>query len=253
MIEERHDSIEQDRPAPRGVSGRRLRPGGPRRHGLALLCLGLLQLGCGTAAAPGPGGPGPASGPRGTASSLAPDIGFGPVPFDRVVSERFKISIPLPEAKSWSVVDKRSSFLVLRHGASASELVVRLWREDGNMNREGCEAQARLRRDMPQRAGRLIDERRVDVPPGFDTVARVGLLAPAADAPAAGGAPAGLQAGYILAFGGWARDCFAYVYTTQAAGAEAEQILEDRLASMLSRSLEDLELRRSIAPAPRPH
>jgi hypothetical protein len=153
------------------------------------------------------------------------------------------VSIPLPDPDGWQLVRERSSFLVLDHGPSSSRLVVRLWRETETMNRDRCEQRARALRDLPTRdeTGGL-GRRRIDVPPEFDTVVEVGFARPS---------PAEPLTGYVMAFGGWIRRCFAFVYTTSAPAAvpDAERLVGDRMAVMEARALEGLELRSDTAPA----
>ena len=166
--------------------------------------------------------------------------------FGRVYSARFQLSLPLPNPDGWQLSKERSSFAVLNHAASSSTLVVRLWQEDENMSRAKCEERARLRRDFPDRTGeKLVDSLPVAVPPDFDTRIDVGF---------GQSAPGAVISGYALAFGGNKRSCFAYVYTTEAAGPGAERVVGDRLAVMHGRGLLGVELRRStdIAPIRRP-
>jgi len=164
-------------------------------------------------------------------------------PVGNVWSSRFGLSIPLPDPDGWQLVRERSSFLVLEHAASSSRLVVRLWRETETMNRDRCERQARTLRDLPARdeTGGL-SRRRIDVPAEFDTMVEVGF---------ARRSPAEPLTGYVMAFGGWVRRCFAFVYTTSAPAAvpDAERLVGDRMAVMEARALEGLELRSDTAPA----
>src|SRR5207247_3467373 len=103
------------------------------------------------------------------ASSPAPsDLGDGPTGEYR--SERFDLRFPLPDARGWRVEDGRDPWLAATHAASSTSLLVRTWRDDGRASRASCEARARLWRDLPHREGSSIfEQRRVDVPPGFDT------------------------------------------------------------------------------------
>ena len=160
-----------------------------------------------------------------------------------VSSARFGLSIPLPDPDGWQLVRERSSFLVLDHPTSSSRLVVRLWRETETMNRDRCEQQARALRDLPphDEAGGM-SRRRIDVPPEFDTVVEVGF---------ARSSPTEPLTGHVMAFGGWVRRCFAFVYTTTAPAAvpDAERLVGDRMAVMEARALEGLELRSDMAPA----
>lgn len=153
--------------------------------------------------------------------------------FKRVLSKRLKLSIPLPNRSGWVMKREKSSFLVLEHAATSSTLLVGLWREDTMMNRQRCEQQARLLRELPRRDGEVLSTVDVHVPAGFDTRIDVGFVA-------TGEQP---LAGWALAFGGLARECFAFVFTTTAAGDDAERIVGDRLAVMQTLALEGLERR----------
>lgn len=162
--------------------------------------------------------------------------------YKRVLSQRFQLSVPLPDRAGWRMVrEKKSSFLVLDHAATSSRLVLRLWREGDNMDRQRCEERSRLIRDMPVR-GRPIDSRVIQVPQGFDTIIDVGFSATQP------GDPIG---GYVLAFGAEGRRCFGFTYDTQASGGDAERIVGDRLAVIQSLTLEGIELRGVLNEASR--
>ena len=168
---------------------------------------------------------------------------------------RFGLKLPLPDGKSWRIDDHESGWLVARHAASASELVVRVWREEAVMNRARCEERARFWRKIPERESADIVERHpVDVPTGFDTVAFVGVVAPAL---AGKKAKAGEELrGVAMAFGGKGKRCFAWIYTTSAGGQGAEAVLGERLATMVQGSLSatttvnELDPQIDRAPAP---
>ena len=106
------------------------------------------------------------------------------------------------------------------------------------MSRQRCEEVTRLIRDVPS-ADRVIDERVVEVPEGFDTAVTVGFSTPARSTAAT---PAPI-AGHVLAFGASARWCFAFAYTTEAEGLGAERTVSDRLAVIQGLTLEGLERR----------
>lgn len=196
--------------------------------------LGLaLALGCGPAAIGTPLLPAapPSPPPAGA------DLRGGP--FADVRSERFGLAFALPDGRAWEVDDRKDRWLTARHAPSASTLLVRTWREDENAGRERCEAKARSWRDLPRREGAdVFAHRRLDVPRGYDTRLDLGVV------PAAAGAPAG---GFAMAFGGWAKRCFAFVYTTSAAGPDAERLLADRLAA-ITETLESATLQSGLAP-----
>jgi len=122
--------------------------------------------------------------------------------------------------------------------------MVRAWRDDEVMNRQRCEARARTWQRLPEREGAEIIERQaVPVPADFDTVVEVGLIPPSPKAPV--GTP--LQ-GFVMAFGGWSRRCFAYVYTTAAVGPGAEQVVGERLGMMVEGSLGKIQFQSALTP-----
>jgi hypothetical protein len=199
----------------------------------------LLSAACG----PPPDAAGPP--PRPAVSPPAPvapppDVLSGPP--GAYHSIRFDLRLPLPDSAGWRVEDAREPWLSATHAASSTSLLVRTWRPDDRASRAACEAQARLWRDLPGGEGAvLVERRRIDVPAGFDTAVEIGIVAPAR---------AGLPVeGFAVAFGGWARRCFAYVVTTRAAGPEAERAVAGRLAAMVEVSLAGVRLESDLSPA----
>ena len=145
-----------------------------------------------------------------------------------------RLSIPLPNRSGWKMKPQRSSFLVLEHAATASTLLVGLWREDDRMNAETCETRARLLRDLPKRSDNVLSSDTVAVPEEFNTQVDLGFRQEKEGAP---------LSGWALAFGGLGRECFAFIYTTTAAGDGAERIVGDRLAVIKTLTLEGIERR----------
>jgi hypothetical protein len=182
-------------------------------------------------------------------------VGLGEMPVGEFVSLRFGLKLPLPDGKSWRIDDHDGSWLVAKHVGSASELVVKVWREDSVVNRGRCEERARFWRKIPEReSADIVEKHAVDVPSGFDTVVEVGVIAPALRGKAA---KVGEDLrGVAMAFGGKGRRCFAWVYTTSAGGQGAEAVLGERLATMVQGSLSatttvnelDPQIDRSPAP-----
>jgi hypothetical protein len=119
---------------------------------------------------------------------------------------------------------------------------VRVWRDDGRPDRRACEEKARIWRPLPDLSrAESVERHPVRAPrkrvsaaqPGedvsdFDTFVEVGVI------PGKAGAP--VQA-FAIAFGGAVHRCFAYVFTTSASGTGAEQVVGERLAVMVERSL----------------
>jgi len=168
--------------------------------------------------------------------------GATPASFKLVTSARFDLALPLPDGASFEVDDKSERWFVATHKATGSVLRVRLFREDDNQNHERCEAKARLASTLPEREGsRLIDRRRIAFPPEHDTIAEARLW------PKTKGESA---EGVVLAFGGWAKKCFAFVFTTYA---DDERIVVARLATIVDGSLSRARVQTDLLPSRVPH
>jgi hypothetical protein len=202
------------------------------------LALALL-FGCGGAADPPPTNPPrPLPSAGSAAQKPAPDPIAGASSFTTIPSARFDLGLPLPDGASFRVDDRTERWLVARHDGTNSVLLVRTWREDEVVNRSRCEARARGWRDLPSRDGRrLVSASRLAVPADHDTVVEV-FLGPRAPA----GEPTD---GFVLAFGGWAKRCFAYVFLTRG----DERVVMERLAIMVDGSLARLRFQSELAPA----
>jgi hypothetical protein len=148
-------------------------------------------------------------------------------------SKRFQISLPLPDGHAWRIDDHKDRWLVATHPPTGSELIVRVWAEDGRANTKTCEEAARVWKKLPDREGaEVVSSVNVAAPSGFDTHADLLVRAPTKT-----GAPISAN---ILAFGGHLHRCFAFVFTTVASGPDAERTVGARLAAMLQRSLRDV-------------
>ncbi|MDI1442959.1 hypothetical protein [Polyangium sp. 6x1] len=205
------------------------------------LAFALLLCGCGSAPHPPPTNPprplpsaGSAAAPR-----QAPDAIAAATSFKTFASARFDLSLPLPDGAAFRVDDQTERWLVARHDATSSVLLVRTWREDDVGGRARCEARARTWRDLPAREGsRLVSASRLAVPPDHDTLAEV-LLGPRATNGEG-------TDGFVLAFGGWAKRCFAYVFSTRGA---SERVVMERLAVMVDGSLRRMRFQSELSPA----
>lgn len=205
---------------------------------LALVASSLMLLACPSSV------PKPAevrSAPRPIASAAAaprPDaLADGGSSFHTYTSTRFDFSLPLPDGAFFRIEDKTDRWFVATHVPTASTLLVRAWREYEIMNRASCEERARLHRTLPERDKRvLLDERRVDVPPQHDTIVDVRVRelqqAPRFE-------------GTVLAFGGWAHRCFAFVFVTRD---DDEKTVAARLSTMVHGSLERMKFDSDLVP-----
>ena len=108
------------------------------------------------------------------------------------------------------------------------------------MNRDKCEAKARSFRTLPRREdSEILEEKALDVPPGFDTRAVVGLVPDE---------KSGELFGFVMAFGGFSHQCFTYVYVTNATGPGADVKVADRLAKIVESSLSKIRFDTDLAP-----
>lgn len=155
-------------------------------------------------------------------------------------SKRFGLEVPLPDGRAWKIDDHASSWLTARHEPTRSLLVLRSWQTMEIVNRARCERTARVWRTLPEREGTdLIDEYPLAFPPDHDTRVEVRIR---------GSLGRERVGGLVMAFGGWARRCFVWAYTTEAFGRGAEEVVGARLAVMAERSLGGLELVSARSP-----
>jgi hypothetical protein len=197
-----------------------------RARSLALAALCAASSACSS-------GPQTASVPTASAVPTAAPTVDPPPRTGVFVSKRFGMKLSLPGGSVWKIDDTRASWLVAKRADDDSTLLVKLWRDENRMTPDKCEERARASRALPSREGAdVLEQRTLDVPPGLGTHADVALVAD----------PSGKGLyGMILAFGGWSRRCFAYVYVTHAEGPGADAVVGDRLAAMTETSLRTLE------------
>jgi hypothetical protein len=181
-----------------------------------------------------------------TDSRVEPMASFSERGWGRVVSERFFVAIPLPDAKEWRVDDSSGRWLAAMHVPTKSMLWVRAWREGSVVNHRACEAVARgYRPDLfGHDEGALVDRRPLGAPAGFDT--EVGFTVSRAK---------GALGAVAAASGARIRQCIVMVYATRAEGADAESVAADRIGFIVDRVFARAESRTvedRIAPlAPR--
>jgi hypothetical protein len=194
----------------------------------------VALLGCEPAQPPAPPPP-PAPAP-----APAPPPAFATGAAGTFRSERFALRLPLPDGSAWRIDDHQGPWLTATHAASASTLIVRSWTEDGRATRARCEERARLWRKLPERAGAdIMQERAIDAPPGFDTRLLVGVVS---------GKPGAPISAFALAMGAHAHRCFVWSYTTTAQGLGAEQVVGERLATMVEASLAKVRMESDLTP-----
>lgn len=173
-----------------------------------------------------PAPPPRAESPQAATVHFEPSQSFSETGWGRVVSARFFVAFPLPDADQWRVDDASGRWLAAAHLPTKSMLWVRAWREGSVVNHRACEAVARgYRPDLFGRDESVLGDRRpLGAPAGFDT--EVGFTVTRAK---------GALGAVAAASGARVRQCIVMVYATRAEGPDAENVVADRLAFIVDR------------------
>jgi hypothetical protein len=164
---------------------------------------------------------------RDTETPDLPDRNWG-----EVVSERFFVTLPLPDFAAFRVDDRSDRWLTATHLPSKSVLLLRSWREGSVVRQGDCEAQARRwRRDLFGESSAVVAERRpFPAPPDYAT--EVGFVVKKkGDA----------LVGVAVMAGASVRRCLAVAYATRADGPRAETDVAERLAFVTERVFRKIE------------
>lgn len=198
--------------------------------GLAAGCGPEIPATVGTASAP-------PSGTFGAASSAPLVLDDDPGVFR---SKRFGVKVPLEEGDAWKIDDHRTPWLSAQKPKDQSSLLLRLWRGENRMTHGKCEAIARGWKKLPARENAtILSQERVDFPIGFDTEVDVGLVPVPSES---------ALFGFVLAFGGYAHKCFAYVFVTRDQGPGADQRVAERLGTNVERTLKKIRVVSELDP-----
>jgi hypothetical protein len=191
---------------------------------------GVLLIACASQSS-GPARPSSAA----RAPSIDPGASFSDRDWDKLVSSRFFVALPLPDARQWRVDDTSGRWLAAAHLPSKSMLWVRAWREGSVVNHAACEAAARSYRPdlLGHDESALVDRRPLDVPEGFDT--EVGFSV---------SRNKGALGAVAAAFGAHVRQCLVMIYATRADGPDAEQVVADRVGFIVDRVFARVESRK---------
>ncbi len=199
---------------------------------LALVC--GASSGCsGARATRGAEGPHPQNP---SAASFPDDL----APLPRYYSKRLAMTLALPDGKAWRIDDHSRPELVATHPPTLSSVVVAVFHADEIVGRTQCEALSRARNLVPAGDLRTLEDQAAFTQQAFDT--RVWVAVDAR------GGPEGALIGYVMAFGGLLRKCFAFVFSTQVRGAAEEPVLASRLAFARARILGGLVLDDVLQP-----
>jgi hypothetical protein len=191
---------------------------------------GLVACGCGA-----PSRPASAATP---APSTAASFGGEDRPLLHYRSRRLELTLPLPDGRAWRIDDHSGPDLVATHEPTRSSLVVSVFATGELVGRARCEELARSRRIVPDdgsRARRTVEDQVAITQVTYDTRIVV-TLEP-------GSGPGRSLTGRVMAFGGFLRKCYAFVYSTEVDDATDEAVLSARLAFVRTRILRELELK----------
>jgi hypothetical protein len=180
-------------------------------------------LGCGAPAEP------PA--PRAPVAPATQEELTGRLP--RYRSKRLHLSIPLPDGHAWRIDDHSQPELVATHAPTSSRVVVSAFNAGELVGRAQCEEQARARKLVPDGDLRVLEDETTFTQGTYDTRIEVAVAPQGPDSP---------LRGHVMAFGGFLRKCYVFVYSTEVGSASAESVLAARLALARSRVLGGLEL-----------
>ena len=169
--------------------------------------------------------------PAAAPSASAHDDATAPLP--RYRSKRLRLSIPLPDGRAWRIDDHSQPGLVATHATTRSRVIVSVFNAGTLVGRAQCEDLARSRNLVPSGDLRRLEDETTFTQGTFDTRIQVALEPEAPD---------GALRGHVMAFGGFLRKCYVFVYSTEVGSVSDESTLAARLALARSRVLGGLEL-----------
>ena len=167
-------------------------------------------------------------------TSAAAAFSEDPAPLPRYRSKRMAVSLPLPDGRAWRIDDHSQPELVASHAPTQSAVVVAVFHADELVGRAQCEALARARKLVPAGDLRTLEDAATYTQETYDTRVWVAVEP--------SGGPNGSLRGYVMAFGGFLRKCYAFIFSSQVDTAAEEPVLAARLAFVRARVLGGLEL-----------
>ncbi len=158
-------------------------------------------------------------------------------PLPRYRSRRMEFSLPLPDGEAWRIDDHSRPELVATHAPTRSRLVVAVFGAGELVGRAQCEELARskgLVQEDELRRLRPVEDQVAITQGMFDTRVEVALEP--------GSGPDRSLGGRVMAFGGFLRKCYVFVYSTEVDSASDEAVLSSRLAFVRARVFGGLAL-----------
>lgn len=212
-----------------------------------LVALAATVVACGGTqpppAAPPPKKPAPSA-------STDDKSGFVQADFGAYRSERFGISVPLPDRATWTIVDREDQnggWVVATHAATGTVVRMRRFEETMLVGRLECELRAQLigelpRKDAMEEGGKyttLVDEP-LHRPLGWDGRRWVAFETK----------PGGRLGGHVVLVAGHQHSCVIVHVLTEVRGDSEADALADRLELFSSRTISGVAADRAKEPDP---
>ena len=141
----------------------------------------------------------------------------------RYHSPRFKLSVPLPDGRTWRIDDHSTGELVATHAATRSTLTLSTFAGPALMSRQSCEARARENGLFTLRDPRTVADETTVGPDAYDTRVWVALeTGTSSESP---------LTGHAFLFGAYIRKCLFVHYATSVPSQLDEPLLTSRLAT----------------------
>jgi hypothetical protein len=209
----------------------------------SVIALVLLALGAG-----GCGDPPPVNAPVHTEAPPKADASpeFAESTWGKFHSERFQLTLPLPDGKKWKIDDHTQPALVARHVGTSSVVTVYTSVEHELVNHQGCEDRARAMGLVPKEALRTVESTITVGPDAYDSRIWIAIDGrPDADARHDGKheeAKDGHLTGHVFLFGAYIRKCLFLHLSTTVPSLQDEPRLSARLASARVSMIGDLKV-----------
>ncbi len=150
-------------------------------------------------------------------------------------SERFQLTVPLPDGKHWKIDDHTQPQLVAKHAGTSSAVTLYTTFERDLVNHKACEDRARDAGLVPKEL-RTVESTVTIGPEAFDS--RIWVAIEQGNA----SAKDSRLTGHIFLFGAYVRKCLFFHLATTVPTAQDEPRLSARLASARVSMVADLKI-----------